>query len=852
MVAVKRRKIKTSADLFKALTGKDVKDIPGAELAGRLRGDSGPSGGSSAPRPKPKPLPPKPTIKIIPKASGVSSGTTVQDVRRNARLRQQIINEARRRNINISTRVRQIGFFNQLRQESKTPIQGPVRPVQDNGRPILTVEEFKPEFETQREEILFNIEREQARLRQKKQRQGDVLSVKEEAKLLKLESQRQIVSLSLTLKGLSDLGKAIKKNPKTVLEELPSAIKEQGRLEGQTIRLDNGAFVVKIAGQVFGIVAFGKVLKLIGKVSPKITARLNPKFKGIKKNVLTIPSGQKGKKFLDIEIGGTVKKLSEPLATQAKLVGKKVNAVSAQAQKLVGIIKRKRIIRKPIPGEDKFSKPLKKLLSKFDRGQITAKQITILDRKIRKATKGAGNLLERSFFADPKGRLRPSRLGLQDAKDASLLDLLAGDVSFKSKTPQALIFEDVLVSKFPKTTIFKSITKKLKGKNPQLTPKEAEALLKFQLKPTGKFKPLGALSREPEITLAPGEIVKKGKTLAVTLINGKKVSIVSAKIVKATKKTKKLLKDLDKGKLKKGELKELKKRLRKETGFKNTSPRSVKRRPRVRARPVPRIRPRRRVARAKRVVRRGRVPPRNARGRFIPRPAPRAPRAPPRRVVRRVPPRTPPRVPSRPRLPPRRIPRKGIPVPFPKLKPGKVSKKKPKKPTPVFDIFGKKGKKFVKISKKPLTREDAKSRGLFAIDNTVAKTFKIVPTGRSKKPARLRRAEQNYFKKFGNKVRAVKIRKGKKFALKDKFIEKRRYGIDKIGEKRGLSLSKFLKQRRTGSRKPVSRISKTKGKKRTRVFIKKRVKRVSPKIKMQRIKSLIKARRVLKQRRKRK
>ena len=87
---------------------------------------------------------------------------------------------------------------------------------------------------------------------------------------------------------------------------------------------------------------------------------------------------------------------------------------------------------------------------------------------------------------------------------------------------------------------------------------------------------------------------------------------------------------------------------------------------------------------------------------------------------------------------------------------------------------------------------------------------------------------------------------------KDKFIEKRRYGIDKIGEKRGLSLSKFLKQRRTGSRKPVSRISKTKGKKRTRVFIKKRVKRVSPKIKMQRIKSLIKARRVLKQRRKRK
>jgi len=85
-------------------------------------------------------------------------------------------------------------------------------------------------------------------------------------------------------------------------------------------------------------------------------------------------------------------------------------------------------------------------------------------------------------LSDPKGRLRPSRLGLQDAKDASLLDLLAGDVSFKSKTPQALIFEDVLVSKFPKTTIFKSITKKLKGKNPQLTPKEAEALLKIPIK----------------------------------------------------------------------------------------------------------------------------------------------------------------------------------------------------------------------------------------------------------------------------------------------------------------------------------------------------------------------------------
>ncbi|GAH07301.1 unnamed protein product, partial [marine sediment metagenome] len=194
----------------------------------------------------------------------------------------------------------------------------------------------------------------------------------------------------------------------------------------------------------------------------------------------------------------------------------------------------------------------------------TSKELIKLDKLVRvEARKG---LLERSFFADPEGVVRKRFLRLGTEKEASLLDTLAGDVTFKTSKPQILIFKDIKVQAFPKTKIFKSITKKLEtGK--VLTQKESGALVKFQLKQTGKFKPLGFQTTEMEITLAPGEIVRKGKTVAHALINGKRVPIVTAKVVKAKPLTKKLLGKAGKGKITAKELKTLRKNLKKETRF---------------------------------------------------------------------------------------------------------------------------------------------------------------------------------------------------------------------------------------------------------------------------------------------
>lgn len=126
-----------------------------------------------------------------------------------------------------------------------------------------------------------------------------------------------------------------------------------------------------------------------------------------------------------------------------------------------------------------------------------------------------------------------------------------------------------------------------------------------------------------------------------------------------------------------------------------------------------------------------------------------------------------------------------------------IIKKKPSK-VPTFNVLGKSGKRFVRLNAKPLTRNDALSKGAFAIDNTTAKTFKIVPAGRLKKVGKLLKSERNYFKRAGFKLREFKVRKGRKFALKRKYIEKRKFTIDTRGEKKGLSLARFLKRRRGG------------------------------------------------------
>ena len=93
---------------------------------------------------------------------------------------------------------------------------------------------------------------------------------------------------------------------------------------------------------------------------------------------------------------------------------------------------------------------------------------------------------------------------------------------------------------------------------------------------------------------------------------------------------------------------------------------------------------------------------------------------------------------------------------------------------------------------------NALSKGTFAIDNTTSKSFKIISAGRKKKVGGLRKAEENYFQRAGYKLREYKIRGGRAFKIAPKYIERTRYGIDTRGEKRGLSIARYLKEQRTG------------------------------------------------------
>ena len=481
--------------------------------------------------------------------------------------------------------------------------------------------------------------------------------------------------------------------------------------------------------------------------------------------------------------------------------------MSTQADELVRLIRRTKTIRKPIAGQAKFSPTLKRLLRKFDDGKITAKELTILDKAIK--GKGAKGILERSFFADPRGRIRPSRLGIAK-KEATFKDLITGQASLKKQKPQILVFEDIKVQKFPKS--FNTIKRKISTNKP-LTKIELKKLLQFQQQKSGKFKPLGFVSREAEITLAPGEVVKRVKKIGVTLVDGKRVPIVSVKVAKSSKGLNSLIKKARSGKITAKELKKLSAGLKKEKGLKYSSSSlkntknyfnlkrrlssvavsKVSRRRRV-SRPVSKRKPSKVTPSKVRFTRSGRPFIVTSSGaRFISPSSPKVVKKPSKKPVSKPVSKAS----SKPTTKKESI-RFGVSK--------QIKKRKPRKPIPTFNVLGKSGKKFVKLNKVPLTRSDALSRGTFAIDHSTSKQFKIIPAGRRKKTGNIGKKEKNYFNRAGFKLREFKVKGGRKFAIKPKYIEKRKFAIDTRGEKAGLSLARLAKQRGfVGTRKPIQR-----------------------------------------------
>jgi len=116
-----------------------------------------------------------------------------------------------------------------------------------------------------------------------------------------------------------------------------------------------------------------------------------------------------------------------------------------------------------------------------------------------------------------------------------------------------------------------------------------------------------------------------------------------------------------------------------------------------------------------------------------------------------------------------------------------------------------KGGKWITLSDKPLSRESALSRGSRAVDQTLSAQFRA-----KKVKGKITNGIDRYFGVTKNKYRPYKIKKGQKIELINHFIEKRGSRIDTAGEKRGLTLAKYAKQKGWIKNK---RKSKKKGKK---------------------------------------
>lgn len=249
----------------------------------------------------------------------------------------------------------------------------------------------------------------------------------------------------------------------------------------------------------------GELGKAAGKTASKAiraaVTRFDPRFIKASDDVISgIPSA---KSSVDIELAGGFKSTSEPLRKQVSLAGDDVLGVSAQ-RNLFNRRTKEILVDKPLPTPD--SPPL-----------------------------------EKAFFADPRGRLRQSRLGsgfkgdplIKPDADDFVGSGLTEDIVFAREKPQALFFEDAKVASFPDN--LKVVEYKLRsGKS--LSAAEQKALTKWQLTPTSEFKTPGFLSSESEIVLAPGDVIEKVGKRGVTLLRpeGKlfpeRVTIYEAKI----------------------------------------------------------------------------------------------------------------------------------------------------------------------------------------------------------------------------------------------------------------------------------------------------------------------------------
>jgi len=186
-------------------------------------------------------------------------------------------------------------------------------------------------------------------------------------------------------------------------------------------------------------------------------------------------------------------------------------------------------------------------------------------------------------------------------------------------------------------------------------------------------------------------------------------------------------------------------------------------------------------------------------------PPSKTPSKPPSKPPSKVPSKPPSKVPSKPPgKPPRRIPNKPPLLPPPRLKKPSF-KKKPKGQTYLVDSrYKSKGK--IRTLRLRTTYNRALKYMINLIDNTTARSFDLVLVGLTK----AKDIKRPSLAKFRQKI--------SKNGLVLNVVERTKYAIDTTGEKRGLSVSKYLKRGKRGikrkKKKTKKRITKKKRKKR--------------------------------------
>lgn len=695
-----------------------------------------------------------------------------------------------------------------------------------------------------------------------KQQRGTITGREKVEKILLGGVIRPIASGIYSTIAIPKTIKAIINNP-SIIKDIPSSISKSGKQFGELLRTSPTEALVKVGSEYVLFKASGKVLDDISSSLSSGLTKLSPKYVGKAKvgSNLIIKTGKSKK--VNLKVVGKIPK--EDLLSQISRAGKKVTATSSQADELLKLMSSRKVIRKPLgvvtkgankgkAVEDVLSKTAKSLLKKFDDGElITSKQLKYLDDAIK--SKGSKGLLERSFFADPTGKIRPSRLGIQKDSKLSLMDYLTEDISFTRKKPQILLFEDVKVQSFPKN--LRNVAKKVKS-GKQLTASETQKLLEFQLKKSGKFKPLGFVSKESEITLSPGEILVKDKKVGVTLVNGKKVPIIKTKVLKPSGNLKKLLNKYSGGKLNLNEIKKLQKTLNKKTGLKydlissgksagkylnlkkvgaglsfkvmskTTKPKGKGIKSRLRydvstkrsktskviSRPSAPSKKRRFKSSksirpsSRRISGRKVIKSRKSKIRTYPKRSRRYPyksKSRPYPVSRRKASKA-----ISPYSPIRRSKKSSGAYPISKSrisKGGKVEKvisvsskrkkRSKKKPKQAFHVYEKQAGKFKKVTKLPLSIKDAKDRLAFRLDTKISRTAKLVKVSKPKKVGSIGRKEAGYFRKTRKSLRNYRIVNGKRIKMPLTYIEKKgKSVISSPGEKRQLLLNRLAKARR--------------------------------------------------------